>query len=205
VAVVTDPRTVALLDLSTGTFTWTYREPSSLPRSGPPRLLGDAGCLLVLRDGSEVVRLDPATGNKLWSRVVGVEDLSEWPEALAYDGERLYCATGRTLSAYSLADGAPAWRRHLSGPTGGWTVALARRCIAAFPSPGRSFGPEPADGLPLVLCRRDTGALVQRLFFSTRPTDLTVRFSPGAALVATQEGGWALTPRRLVDDPEDRR
>jgi hypothetical protein len=94
------------------------------------------------------------------------------------------------------------WRHYLSGPIGGWSVALARRCIAAYPNPERSFATEPGDGLPLVLCRRDTGAVVQRLYFPGRASELTVRFSPGAAVVVTQESGWALTPRRAVDVTE---
>lgn len=205
VAVVTDPRTVALLDLTTGGYNWIYREPSALPRSGPPRLLGDAGCLLVLRDGSEVVRLDPANGNKLWSRVIGVEDLSERPAALALDGNRLYCATGRNLTAYALADGAPVWRRHLTGPPGGWSLALALHCIAAYPNSSRSVATDAGDGLPLILCRRDSGALVQRLYFPEPPTELTIRFSPGSAVVVTQQGGWALSGRRFMDATEGQR
>ena len=133
----TDARTVALFDLERGVDAWTYREPSSLPRSGPPRLLGDAGRLLVLRDGSELVRLDPATGKKLWSRVLGVEDLADSPQALALDADRVFCACGPapTLTAYRLTDGEPVWKRHLSGPAERLDPGPLRPLPARLPRP----------------------------------------------------------------------
>ncbi len=198
VALVTDPRSVTLFDVQQGVASWTYREPSALPKNGPPRLLGDAGRLLVLRDGSELVRLDPATGRKLWSRLLGVEDLSAWPDALALDGVRVYCATGRTVSAYSLADGSQVWRHYLTGPQTGWSVALSDRFVVAFPSPARSLE-DSLSALPLVLCRRDTGQLVQRVQFAALVTALSVRLAPGSVLVATQDHGWALGPAAPVD------
>lgn len=198
-ALVIDARTVALWDAGRGSYAWTYREPSALPRSGPPLLLGDAGRLLVLRDGSELVRLDVVNGHRVWSRVLGIEDLSEYPEALAYDGDRVYCATGRTLTAYDLSSGEPLWRRHLSGPAAGWSVALAERSVLAYPDPARSQERGGFDGLPLVFCRRDDGRPVQRVYLATQPSELVVRLAPGSVVVATQDGGWALASRRAMD------
>lgn len=200
VAVVVDARTVVLLNVETGTRVWTYREASALPRSGPPRLLGDAGRLLVLRDGSELVRLDPASGKKLWSRVLGVEDLSEWPDGLVLDEDRVYCATARSLAAYRLSDGEPAWKRQLTGPAAGWALALSDRCVAAYPSPIRSYENDGLASLPIVFCRRETGALIQRVLFDSPVTALTVRMAPGSVVIATQEEGWALGSRPTMDD-----
>jgi outer membrane protein assembly factor BamB/tetratricopeptide (TPR) repeat protein len=200
-ALVSDARTITLFDMTRGTHAWTYREPSALPRSGPPRLIGDAGRLLALRDGSELVRLDLATGERLWSRLLGVEDLTESPDALALDGERIYCATGRTLTAYRLADGTPQWRHFLNGPATGWAVALTDRYVAAYPRPARPLDQAALDRLPLVLCRRDTGRLVQRLLFDAPVSRLAVRLAPGSALIATQEGAWALASREKAGRP----
>jgi outer membrane protein assembly factor BamB/tetratricopeptide (TPR) repeat protein len=200
VAVVVDARTVVLLNAETGHRVWTYREASALPRSGPPRLLGSGGRLLVLRDGSELVRLDPASGKKLWGRVLGVEDLSEWPDGIVVDEDRVYCATARSVAAYRLADGEPAWKRQLTGPAAGWALALADRCVAAYPSPLRSFEADGISSLPLVLCRRDTGDLVQRVLFDAPVTALAVRLAPGSIVVATQREGWALGGRPPMDD-----
>jgi outer membrane protein assembly factor BamB len=195
IAVVVDERNPALFDLNKGIYAWTYREIAAVPKSGPPRLFGDSGRLFALRDGREVVRLDPATGVKLWSQVLGIEDLSEWPDALALDGDRLFCvcgqATNATLTSYNLSDGSIAWRQLLSGPPSGWAVALTERSVAVYPSPGRSVDGD-LDGLPIAFFRRTNGQLVQRLLLPAPVTDLAVRLAPHSALVATQAGAWAL-------------
>jgi cellulose synthase operon protein C len=204
VAVAVDSHTVVLLDLNTGLAAWTNHDTPILPRRDPPRLLGDTGRLLVLYEGSELVRLDPATGKKLWGPVrLSLDNLSEWPEALALDAERIYCVNGTasedmTLAAFALSDGALAWRRHLAGPTGGWVLALTDRCVAAYPSPKRSLAGD-LHGLPLVFCRRDTGTLVQRLLLPVDVSELAVALAPRGVLVATQAGLWALGDRRAVD------
>ena len=191
IVVVADRRTIALFDLVKGVNGWVFHESKDLPKNGPPRLFGDAERLLILHDGNELIRLDATTGLKKWSRPLGVEDLSERPEALTLDGEQAYWVSGPTLSGLKLSDGSLAWSRHLSGREIGWAIELTERCILAYPGiPMRSeTGPA---GLPLVLRRRDTGALVQRIFFSTIATEVAVRISPGGAVVATQSGIWAL-------------
>jgi hypothetical protein len=193
-AVVSEDRAVSLLDLQTGAFVWSYRDPPALPRGAPPRVLGDRGRLLVLRDGSELVRLDPATGQKLWSRLLGTEDLGESARALVLDGNRLFCASGPgpVLTAYDAERGEPLWSRPLSGPGSGWGLWTAGRFLVAYPGPARTPGAESLHDLPLVVCDRDTGRLVQRLLLPAEVTDLAVRPAPGGALVATQDRGWAV-------------
>ncbi|HEX8200028.1 MAG TPA: hypothetical protein VF590_06040, partial [Isosphaeraceae bacterium] len=127
----------------------------------------------------------------------------------ALDGDRLYWVgrSGRrtTLGAIALADGARLWTRDLAGPTdSSWSLALCRRWVAAFPTPGASAEGNLTD-LPLVFCRRDTGALVQRFVVRAPVTTLAVRLAPRGALVATQGGLWALGDRRTVDGPGDPR
>ena len=194
IVVVADRRTVALFDLVKGVNAWVFHESKDLPKNGPPRLFGDAERLLMLHDGNELIRLDATTGLKKWSRPLGVEDLSERPEALALDGERAYWASGFTLNGLQLSDGSLAWSRHLSGRETGWAIELTERCVLAYPGLSKRTETGPA-GLPLVLRRRDTGALVQRIFLSTLATEVAVRLSPGGAFVATQSGLWALGAR----------
>jgi len=198
VAIVADRLTVALFNLERGVPTWVFRETNDLPRYGPPRLLGDGDRLFVLHDGRELIRLDPATGAKAWSRLLGSENLSERPEAIAFGPNRVFVATGSTLTALQLADGAPAWKHPLNGPANGWTLALTDRCVAAYPSPERTRGDE-ATSFPLVLRRRDDGELIQRLQFPASPADLAVRFSPRGMMVATSTGVWALGDRQGMD------
>ncbi len=196
--VVLDPdrRTVALFDLNRGVDAWTFRESTELPRHGPPRLLGDAGRLLVVHNGNDLIRLDPATGKKRWSRPLGTEDLSERPEAFALAGDRFYYADERDLAALSVADGTTVWRRKLIGPSQGWSVVLTEQCVAAYPDPSRMAADDELPALPVVFRRRDTGEIVQRLVFPIPAADLTVCLAPRGAFVATQAGYWALGDRR---------
>jgi outer membrane protein assembly factor BamB len=201
VALVVDRRSIGLFDFKRGVFPWIVRESPLLPRHGPPLLLGDAERLLVLYDGSELIRLDPRTGGKLWSRPLGDEDLSERPEAFVVDADRFYWATGQRLSALALGDGAPVWRRLLSGPETGWALALSDRCVAAYPVPSKTLEGT-LDGLPLVFCRRETGALVERLLFQATATDLAVRLAPHSALIATETAFWALGDRPVLEQAQ---
>jgi outer membrane protein assembly factor BamB/tetratricopeptide (TPR) repeat protein len=198
VALVADRRTIALFDVNRGVNAWVFRESKELPTNGPPRLVGDAERLLVLHNGRELIRLDAASGSKRWSRPLGDEDLSERPDALALAGDRLYLASGSDLIAIDLHKGETAWRRKLIGPSAGWSVALTDRCVAAYPNPTR-LAEEDLAALPVVLRRRDTGVLVQRLLFPSPVTDLAVRLAPRGAFVATQAGLWALGDRRDPD------
>jgi outer membrane protein assembly factor BamB len=201
VALVVDRRTVALFDLARGENSWVFRESTEMPKNGPPRLFGDAERLLMVHDGNELIRLDAATGVKKWARPLGAEDLSDRPEALALDGERVYWVNGQTLRGASLTDGAQVWSQHLSGPEAGWSIELTERCVLAYPGLPRKSGNE-IEGLPLVFRRRDNGGLVQRLLFPVAVTDVAVRLSPRGAVVATQAGLWALGERKPMDGLE---
>ncbi len=207
VALVPDRRTVALYDLRRGVTSWNFLESLELPKHGAPRLLGNAERLLVIHDGCSAIRLDPATGKKLWKspRPLGSEDLSERPEATVLDGERFYWVSGQTIQGAALADGSLVWTRYLTGPESGWALALTERCVLAYPGPASSGADNEIDGLPLVFRRRDTGALVQRLFFPVALSDVAVRLAPHGALVATRGGLWSLGERRELDVPRPQR
>ena len=98
VLLVSDRRTVKRFDLTHGQTSWVYRESDDLPVNGPPRLLGDAERLLVLHDGHLLIRLDPATGLKRWSCLLGIEDLSERPDSMACDDKRFYCVNFENIA-----------------------------------------------------------------------------------------------------------
>jgi outer membrane protein assembly factor BamB len=205
VVLVTDRRTVALYDLRRGVASWIFRESLELPKHGAPRLLGDAQRLLVIHDGSTAIRLDPVTGLKLWSRPLGVEDLSERPEATVLDSDRFYWVSGQSIQASALTDGAVVWTRYLRGPESGWALALTERCVMAYPGPASSAAENEIDGLPLVFRRRDSGKLVQRLYFPVTLADVSVRLAPQGALVATRGGLWSLGARKELDASRSQR
>ncbi|CAN5761952.1 PQQ-binding-like beta-propeller repeat protein [soil metagenome] len=201
VVLVLDPRTIALLDLRRGEWVWRYREVTPLPRYDPPRLLGDADRLLVLSPEG-LARLDPANGSLLWSTPLGHAEPGRRPGSVTLDAERLYWI-GRndpvTLHAIDLESGQSAWQRPLAaGPSGPWSITLADASIVAFPSPDPA-GSSGRNALPLVLCRRDTGGLMQRIVLSTTAADVAVRLAPKGALIATRDGLWSLDSRRTMD------
>jgi len=199
VALVADRMTVALFDVTKGRNAWGFQESKEFPNHGPPRLFGDAERLLVLHDGHELIRLDPATGAKKWAKLLGTENLSERPEAIALAGDRVFAASGSTLSALALADGSTLWKRPLNGPDSGWSLALTERSVAAYPNPTRQKEDD-LPALPLVFHGRADGEPIQRLLIQAPVSDLTIRFSPRGALVATQGGLWALGDRQVMDD-----
>jgi outer membrane protein assembly factor BamB/tetratricopeptide (TPR) repeat protein len=190
---VPDRRTVKKLDLNHGQVSWICRETDELPLYGPPRLFGDAERLLVLHDGRLLIRLDPATGSKKWSCLLGIEDLSERPGSIAFDDKRLFCANRQTLRAIALETGQPIWARHLSGPQDAiWSIALSQHHVVAYPSTSGLTDGDEVENMPVIIRRRDDGALVQRFVFPTTIAEVICRIDPRGALVATSRGLWGL-------------
>ena len=135
VLLVADRRTVRNLDLGRGLFTWDYRESPEMPVNGPPRVLVDAERVLVLHDGRVLIRLDPQSGAKRWSSVLGIEDLSDRLDAIACDDRRVYCVSQQSLRALAVDDGSPLWACHLTGPENAlWSIPLSDRHVLAYPS-----------------------------------------------------------------------
>ncbi len=91
VVLVSDRCTVKRFDLKHGQISWVVQE-SKINPNNPPRVLGNAETLLMLFDGSTLIRLDAATGKKRWETFLG-ENLSERPGSMALDRRNLYCVT----------------------------------------------------------------------------------------------------------------
>ncbi len=198
VVLVPDRRTVSLFDLRRGVESWVFRESRELPKNGAPRLLGGPERLLVIHDGTELIRLDPTTGMKLWARPLGSENLSERPDATLTDNERFYWSSDRTLRAASLDDGKLIWSSHLTGPESGWAMALTARCVLGYPVLN-GFNEEEMTSLPLVFRRRENGELVQRVLLPVSASEVAVRLTPRGVSVASQGAIWSLGERKLAD------
>jgi outer membrane protein assembly factor BamB len=224
--VVLDPRSVKKLDLITGQFSWEYRECEEMPVNGPPRLLGGGPLVLLLHEGRTLIRLDPATGSKRWSCLLGLEDMSRRPAAMALDDHRFYCVSrfgsGVTLRAISLDDGTPSWTSEwtTSIEDSSWSLALASDHLFAYAVPTAQGNSVNAETIPMIVRRRDNGGLVQRLVFPASgrvadplpardhaaATPAAVTFSPDhlGAVVVTPRGLWGLGVRG-PGRPEDLR
>jgi hypothetical protein len=200
--IVADRRTVMSFDLGRGLFTWDYRECPEMPVNGPPRVLVDAERVLVLHDGRVLIRLDPISGAKRWSTVLGIEDLSDRLDAIACDERRVYCLSQHTLRALAVDDGSPLWACHLTGPENAlWSIALSDRCVLAYPSLSNLSEGE-LENMPIVVRRQETGALVQRFVFSATIADVNLKLDSRGVLVATHQGLWALSRRDGGADPK---
>ena len=204
VLLVSDRRTVKRFDLVTGQTTWVYQESERTPTYGPPRLLGNAECLLVLHDGLWLIRLDAATGLNRWKCLLGTENLSERPDAIACDDKNFYCVNYESFSgtarqairAISLEDGTRLWSHPLMGPQDAqWSIALSERAVFAYPT----TNPYSKDGdlasMPLCVRRCDDGALIERFLFPTSISEISFKLDPRGAILATPKGIWALYSR----------
>jgi outer membrane protein assembly factor BamB/tetratricopeptide (TPR) repeat protein len=192
-AVALQSQTVGVFSLAQGKMLWSYRDQPTLPRRGTPRILGDRSRLLVLYDGNDLVCLDPAQGQRLWNRRLGLEDISDADRAFALDARRFYSAIGGKLTALNLADGEPAWSKTLVGPSGGWNLLLEDQHILAYTDPARA--PEgKLDHLVLLSARRDSGQIVQRLVIPGAFPTLALRLLPSGIELATAQAAWKLAP-----------
>ena len=193
VLLVLDPRTVKKYDVNHGQMVWEYRESEELPVNGPPRLFGDAERVLVLHEGRTLIRLDPATGSKRWSCLLGTEDLGERVGSMAFDEQRFYCIyrwrSIVTLRAISLADGVPAWNCEWAGlEDSSWSIALSAQHVIAYPNHTGLADDTEMETIPVVVRRRETGALVQRFLFPATLAEPSPRGDPGGVLSATPRG-----------------
>lgn len=197
VLLVTDRRTVKKFDMGRGQFVWDYRESREMPVFGPPRVIVDAERVLVLHDGKQLIRLDPVNGSKRWSAVLGIENLSDRPDAIACDEKRVYCVSRQNLRALSFEDGQSLWSCHLSGPENAqWSIALTEGRVVAFPT--RSLlSEDEIENMPVVVRRQDTGALVQRFVFPATIADVGLRLDTRGALLATSRSLWSLAERKV--------
>ena len=64
----------------------------------------------------------------------------------------------------------------------------------------------PLDYVPLVVCDREAGRMIERIALPTQAEQLSVQIGPSEILVATQAGGWSLgRESSTIDGPaEDR-
>ena len=80
-----------------------------------------------------------------------------------------------------------------------WSIALSERSVFAFPSAAQY--PRPATGdMPVIVHRRDDGALIERFVFQTTVSDVTFKVDPRGAILATAKGIWALGSKSRIGE-----
>ena len=192
VGVVIGRRRVAALDLAAGTIAWTYELPRPDSLSGElPLLIGgpDALYLVVGRNyGQGLQRLDPRTGQGLWSEEVDLGTGRIDARCISVDPNGVYYTSRNVVTALAADDGRVLWEQALSGPSGPWRLRREDRILLAWPAeaPRAKFHSRwltasleldvtrpPEDGvgrgIPMLLLDLQDGSLVQRLNYVPPP------------------------------------
>jgi outer membrane protein assembly factor BamB len=140
-AVSDGPGLVRMLNLATGRERWSYQAEGDTSLAGEPpqvRAWGSAILIAVRRNhGVDLDRLGMGEGRSEWTSHGPAfldADRVNLPNADA-DAERVYVPAGKTLAAFALKDGKPAWEALLPDThgAGGWVVKAGRRCVIAYP------------------------------------------------------------------------
>ena len=201
VLLVTDRRTVKKFDMTRGQFTWDYRESLEMPVNGPPRVMVDAERVLVLHDGKKLIRLDPVNGSRRWSAVLGIEDLSERPDAIACDEKRVYCVSraeppGPVARRWPAALELPPER-----PGELPVVDRAGRAVRRGLSPrSRSGRKTRSRACPSWCAGRTPAPWCSDSSSPRRSRTSSLRLDARGALLATSRALWALAERRVGPD-----
>ncbi len=202
VCAVTASGTAQLIDVDTGQLVWEYSATGLLGRT--PRVIVGPGRTLCLLVGAELRRLDPETGDVLWSVTLAHAPLARDDHVWLIDRYRFYCVT-RTgaLSARSLDDGRLLWQYLLTGAYGGstsaygrtaWRLARSGQYLVAYPARAQ----RPQTLVPLVVVVADSGKLVQRLALTATGAQLELALagsvallrSPTAVLLVARDDAW---------------
>jgi hypothetical protein len=198
VGLVTDPRTVVLLDLAAGKEVARPRVASPTTLSGRAPLVAGAGDILLLivdrNFGPTLQRLDPQTGKALWAeeRLLGTDPVAAG--AVAFDRDAIYSVSGGVLSARRLEDGRACWRTPLPAEGRDWRLLRTRSYLLVYPQAAGAreldcdsllgsltlaaafpLHPRRTIGLPVLFLDPNTGGLVQRLNFPSAGPAVAVR------------------------------
>jgi outer membrane protein assembly factor BamB len=159
---------------------WSYELGHRMALTGElPQLVGVPIALayvLIPRNYGTALRQLSTTGYSPWieERLLTTNHLSA--DEVAFDGRALYYVSDNILYAHALADGMTLWNLPLSGPQGHWRVMLAGQNLMVWP-----LDVPPGDSSRLfsvILCRSETGRLVQRLNLTPITRKLPARNLP---------------------------
>lgn len=203
--VVSSSRQVLMLDGATGRELWRHVTPGVTLNTGEPvRLLGKGDALAAVTPtnlGYRLEGLDRATGKASWRRPELLRVAHTNPEDWAIDKDAVYLTADGVLSARSLVDGQVLWERPVPEATV-WTVRRVADSLFAWPCPDRGphfrfqclgsslqwvkdQGLDAQAGFPVLVCDPKTGALTQRLNFTSLPRCMVRKESPLSITLCT--------------------
>jgi outer membrane protein assembly factor BamB len=131
-----------MMDLATGKPDWTYIfEGSSSLSNELPTVLGRDDNLVVLirrNYGDTLLRLEPTTGQKLWSEEQWLGGAHCDSASIEMNSSAILLALDDSLTSRSLVDGRVLWERSLSEGHDGWSLSLVNEDIICWPNQERS-------------------------------------------------------------------
>jgi outer membrane protein assembly factor BamB/tetratricopeptide (TPR) repeat protein len=131
-----------MMDLVTGKPDWTHVfEGSSSLRNELPTILGhdDNLAVLIRRNyGDTLLRLEPRTGQKLWSEEQWLGVVPCNPTSIVLSPSAILLASDNSLISRSLADGRVLWERALPEAYDGWSLSFVNEDIICWPNQVKS-------------------------------------------------------------------
>jgi len=207
VVVFPDSQNVMLLCLPTRKVIWkkTANQPSVTAEA--PQLLALDRTVFQLVDGWQLARLDLSTGDKIWEKAVPKGPINA--DLSALDSECLYHVNQGVIHAWSLSSHRSLWKQQLPRLSVPWRVAVSGRYLFLFPSQppftmrwGLFLNPQPMsfpfemqwDDMPLLVCDKQTGKIVQEMRFRGTNPHAGVHLSNRALVLALEEKILAFQP-----------
>lgn len=188
--VVEDRVRVAMYDARRGGMLWELNGPSS-PANGPPEVLGNGKHLLAVLNGYELCRINPATGDVVWRRLLGTEPLANPRQQMTLDSTAAFCVSRGELKAFRLSDGELIWNQRV-GTQGAWRVERLSEYVVCYPAGNvaATTGAMGELGASVLVYDAEKGTPVEQMNFSGAEGSLNVNWIAGAAVVADDENLW---------------
>lgn len=189
-------RRIQLFDPAQGTLRWTYVGPLSHAHASPILLTNGTALLLVV-DATTLVRVDPETGARLWSRSLGPDLLPEARHVAYVAEQQVFVPAGGVLRCFALQGGDLVWEQYLGKRDVTWRVIKSGRYVAAYPLAA-------AGRFPLVVCDAATGEYVQQLNFDGPAKSVLVHAGPHMAVLDAGTSVFGLADARDRRAPHHR-
>jgi outer membrane protein assembly factor BamB len=207
VAIIPDLQHVMLLSLPTAKILWRKKVGQPSISAESPQLLWNGKALFQLLDGWQLARLDFANGDSIFEKALCNEPIKA--DRAALDSDSLYFVNRGVLQARSLPDGRLLWEQRLRRLAVPWRVVGSPNYLFLFPSQppftlrfGFFLNPQPMsfplemqwDDMPLVICDKRTGKIVQQMNFHGTNSHAGFHFSKPALMVVLGEKILAFQP-----------
>ena len=181
---------IAAVDVWTGTEAWRRAVDSS--SLALPRLLATEQTLLALLDGCRLIRLEPASGQTLWS--VPVESRPRPTAAMSLTDAGILHLRQDWLEFRETASGRLRWREPLPEGVTPWSIHNLGEtiCVLGAPRP---------DASQLRVYQGKTGRLSQVLQFPDSDARPSLGWTGDRGLISGNERSWVLAvDQRLFTD-----